>query len=153
MAEVVIGDQGAALAALGQFGRLGRDRLHQRGAVLPDRLLGDVGRGASLDDVAFEASGSSRNSRESDRIRSSGPTMNVSPVLPMPDSCHRRFIVIARLSLEIGNCSASTPLRPSGAHRGHEPGGGLIGGLVGAEVGDADVVDLVGARGPLVRTA
>ena len=55
------------------------------------------------------------NSRELDRIRSSGPTMNVSPVAPMPDSSHRPSIVMSLLILEIGNCSASTPsTRPCG---------------------------------------
>ena len=54
-------------------------------------------------------SGSSMNSRESDRIRKSGPARTVSPVSPMPASAQRLSKVMILLILVIGNCRARTP--------------------------------------------
>jgi hypothetical protein len=57
-------------------------------------------------------------------------------------------IVISRLIFEIGNCSArhtaDSAVRADG---GHHPSRRFVGGLVVAEVGDADIVDIVGAHG------
>jgi len=75
--------------------------------------------------------------------------MKVSPVLPMPDSSQRLSIVISRLIFEIGNCSArhaaDSAVRTDG---GHHPSRRFVGGLVVAEVGDADIVDIVWSSWP-----
>jgi len=75
--------------------------------------------------------------------------MKVSPVLPMPDSSQRLSIVISRLIFEIGNCSASTPLIRLSEPTGDTiPSRRFVGGLVVAEVGDADIVDIVWSSWP-----
>jgi hypothetical protein len=50
-------DDRAGLASLGPAGGLGLDWLYQRGAILADRVLGDVGRCTGFDDVALELLG------------------------------------------------------------------------------------------------
>lgn len=54
-------------------------------------------------------SGSSRKTRESERIRKSGPPRTVSPVSPIPASAHCLSKVMILLTFVIGNCSARTP--------------------------------------------
>src|SRR6201998_348222 len=53
--------------------------------------------------------GSSKNNRESERIKLSGPVKYVSAVSPMPAAFQRLSAVMIRLTFEIGNGSASTP--------------------------------------------
>ena len=80
--------------------------------------------------------------------------MNVSPVLPMPDASHCRSTVIRPVDLRDRELQRQhafhAALRPD---RRHQPRGGLVGGLVVAEVGDADVVDGVGVQRLLVGVA
>src|SRR3981189_3861588 len=52
-------------------------------------------------------SGSCKSIRESERMRSSGPARNVSPVSPIPDVAHCLSKVISLLIFVIGNCSAA----------------------------------------------
>ena len=149
------GDQRAALAALRQSGRFGRHRLHQRGAALPDRPRRPRRAGCPpRRRRACNRSGFSRNSRESDRIRSSGPTRKVSPVLPMPGRLPLlvdRHQPVDLRDRELQRQHAfDAPVRPD---RRHHPGGGLVGRLVVAEVGDADIVDGVGGECFLVGVA
>ena len=97
-------------------------------------------------------SGSSRKSRESDRIRKSGPARMVSPVSPMPASAHFLSKVITLLTLVIGNCRARTPsgLPVGGIGATIQAVGAMFGRLVELEVGEHHPVGLVARHRLLV---
>ena len=145
---------GAALAALSQPGRFGRDRLHQRGAALADRLLGHLRRCARVDDVALELLGVLE---EHPRVRAHqivGPDqerlagVTHAGGFPLLVDGHQPVDLGDR---ELQRQNAFHPaLRPD---RRHHPRGGFVGRLVVAEVGDADVVDGVGRHRLLVGLA
>ena len=152
--EVVVLDDRAALAALSQAGRLGRHRLHKRGAPLADGFLSDIRGRSRVDDVALELLGIlQEHSRVrphqvvgSDQERLAGPAHPRG--FPLPVRCHQTTDLGDR-ELQCQNAFHSA-LRPD---RRHHPGRWLVGGLVIAEVGDTDVVDGIGGQRLLVGVA
>ena len=154
MAEIVVLDDGSALAALRLPRRFRRHRLHQRGATLSDRLLSHLRRCSRVDHVTLELLGvleEQARVRTHQAVRSDQKCLAGaahSGVLPLLAHGHQ-VVDLGDRELQ-GQNAFDASLGPD---RRQHPRGGFVGGLVGAEVGDADVVDGVGRHRLLVGLA